>query len=135
MARKPTDTVQLKLRFPEALRRKLEKDAAKHSQSMNAEIVRRLDESFKWDQGEEAVKRLVADSEQALKRGFEAALQHAGYQRIVLDQGNVWAEPGMNIARMSVSVDAAAVVRAMEAEFAGVLARAIAKVSKEGDKK
>jgi signal recognition particle GTPase len=46
MARKPSDTVQLKLRFDEKLRRKLEQSALKNKQSMNAEIVERLEKSF-----------------------------------------------------------------------------------------
>jgi hypothetical protein len=46
MARKPTDTVQLNLRFSEALRRRLERAAAGHDRSMNAEIVERLEQSF-----------------------------------------------------------------------------------------
>jgi hypothetical protein len=46
MAKKPTDTVQLKLRFPEALRRQIERAAAKQERSMNAEIVHRLEQSF-----------------------------------------------------------------------------------------
>jgi hypothetical protein len=46
MARKPTDTVQLNLRFSEALRRRLEKEADRHGLSMNAEIIDRLEKSF-----------------------------------------------------------------------------------------
>ena len=46
MRRKPTDIVQLKLRFPEALRRHLSQAAKSNRHSMNAEIVSRLDESF-----------------------------------------------------------------------------------------
>jgi len=46
MARKPTDTVQLKLRFPEALRRRLEPAATTTDRSMNAEIISRLKQSF-----------------------------------------------------------------------------------------
>jgi Arc-like DNA binding domain len=49
MARKPTDTVQLKLRFPESLRRRLERAAAPKNESMNAEIVHRLEESFRTE--------------------------------------------------------------------------------------
>jgi Arc-like DNA binding dprotein len=46
VTRKVTDTVQLKLRFSERLRRQLER-AAKHNEwSMNTEIVDRLDVSF-----------------------------------------------------------------------------------------
>jgi hypothetical protein len=49
MARKPSDTVQLKLRFPEALRRLLERAAKANDRSMNAEIVHRLEQSFHAD--------------------------------------------------------------------------------------
>jgi hypothetical protein len=49
MARKPADTVQLKLRFPEKLRRRIEAAADKNQQSMNAEIVERLEQSFQKD--------------------------------------------------------------------------------------
>jgi hypothetical protein len=46
MARKPTDTVQLKLRFDEKLRRQLEREAAKNDRSLNAEIISRLQRPF-----------------------------------------------------------------------------------------
>ena len=47
MARKPTQTVQLKVRMKEPLRRKLEVAAKKHGVSMNTEAVTRLDQSLK----------------------------------------------------------------------------------------
>ena len=47
MARKPSDTVQLKLRFPETLRRRLEREARRHGQSLNREIVSILEERFR----------------------------------------------------------------------------------------
>jgi Arc-like DNA binding domain len=46
MARKLSDTVKLNLRFSEALRRKLERAAERNNQSMNLEIVARLEKSF-----------------------------------------------------------------------------------------
>ena len=46
MARRPTETVQLNLRFSEALRRKLEREAARTDRSMNAEIIQSLEASF-----------------------------------------------------------------------------------------
>jgi Arc-like DNA binding dprotein len=46
MARKLTDEVQLKLRFPEALRRPLAREARRNKRSMNAEIVARLNQSL-----------------------------------------------------------------------------------------
>jgi len=47
MARKLQDTVQLKLRFSEALRRRLEREAKRQEQSLNAEIISRLEQSFR----------------------------------------------------------------------------------------
>jgi hypothetical protein len=46
MARKPNKTVQLKLRFAESLRRRLEREAVRNKRSMNSEIVSRLERSF-----------------------------------------------------------------------------------------
>ena len=61
MARKVTDTVQLKLRFSERLRRQLER-AAKHNEwSMNTEIVDRLDVSFQREDQEEMIRRAVQE--------------------------------------------------------------------------
>jgi hypothetical protein len=49
MPRKRTDTIQLKLRFSEGLRRRLASAAERNQQSMNAEIVARLEASFSRD--------------------------------------------------------------------------------------
>jgi hypothetical protein len=49
MARKPADTVQLKLRFPEALRKRIERAAKVSDRSLNLEIVSRLESSFSSD--------------------------------------------------------------------------------------
>jgi hypothetical protein len=78
MARKPSDTVQLKLRFPEALRRRLEREAKRHGQSLNSEIVSILEGAFrKSDEvhdrakaiaealGEEIVHAIVEQAKQA----------------------------------------------------------------------
>jgi hypothetical protein len=46
MARKLTATVHLKLRFPERLRRQIEQAAERNRQSMNTEIIERLERSF-----------------------------------------------------------------------------------------
>jgi plasmid stability protein len=47
VARKPSDTVQLKLRFPEALRRRLEREAKRHGRSLNSEILAILEDAFR----------------------------------------------------------------------------------------
>ena len=46
MARKLTDTVKLQVRLSERLRRRLERAAAALECSMNAEIIKRLEQSF-----------------------------------------------------------------------------------------
>jgi hypothetical protein len=56
MARKLSETVQLKLRFSEELRRKLEKAAERNDQSMNLEIIARLEESFRKQDIREIVR-------------------------------------------------------------------------------
>jgi predicted transcriptional regulator len=47
MTRKPTDTAHLNLRYPEALRRRLERAAKNSRRSLNTEIVERLEQSFR----------------------------------------------------------------------------------------
>jgi hypothetical protein len=46
VTRKPTDLVQLKLRFDERLRKRIERAANHNECSMNAEIIKRLEQSF-----------------------------------------------------------------------------------------
>ena len=58
MARKPTDMVQLKLRFPEAVRRRLEREAKRNNRSMNTEIVHRLRRTFAIDDSGAATNML-----------------------------------------------------------------------------
>jgi Arc-like DNA binding domain len=63
MARKPTDTVQLNLRFPESLRRDLARGAARNKHSLNAEIVRRLRRSIADEALDEMAKSFAESSE------------------------------------------------------------------------
>jgi Arc-like DNA binding domain len=67
MARKPTDTVKLQLRFHEALRRRLAQEAKKHDRSLNAEIVHRLEQSL--DVPEQAAA-LASEVRSAAKSAF-----------------------------------------------------------------
>jgi glutamine phosphoribosylpyrophosphate amidotransferase len=62
MARKLSETVQLKLRFSEELRRKLEKAAERGGQSMNAEIIARLEGSFARQETHQEIERAVESS-------------------------------------------------------------------------
>jgi hypothetical protein len=59
MAKKPSDQVKLNLRFTEALRARLEKQATKNQRSMNEEIIRRLEGSFKGDDVEEFLQQMA----------------------------------------------------------------------------
>jgi hypothetical protein len=60
MARKPTDEVQLKLRFDEKLRRRLAREAERNDRSMNAEILLRLESSFRQEDTEQLFERALA---------------------------------------------------------------------------
>jgi hypothetical protein len=52
VARKPTDTAHLNLRYPEALRRRLERAGKNNDRSLNSEIVHRLEQSFRREDSE-----------------------------------------------------------------------------------
>jgi hypothetical protein len=69
MARKPTDEVQLKLRFSEALRRRLERVAKHNNRSMNTEIVHRLEQSL--GPGPAAYEQMRAFTNVLAARGTE----------------------------------------------------------------
>lgn len=72
---KSTDENQLKLRITKALRGKLEQSAQKSGLTLNAEIIRRLEQSFTSDDGEKSRQLLAQQSataaiEQMIVRGF-----------------------------------------------------------------
>jgi hypothetical protein len=69
--RKLADTVHLRLRYPEKLRRRIEAAAVKNQQSMNAEIVERLERSFAQE-----------DSDASLNTAIHAAADAAVTQAI-----------------------------------------------------
>src|SRR5262245_16782147 len=73
------ETVQLKLRFSEALRRQLEQAATQNGRSMNAEIISRLETSF-ISPGH--IPRLVAN---ALLKGLDPAVVEAMSDTIIED--------------------------------------------------
>jgi hypothetical protein len=76
MARKPAETVQLKLRFSEALRRKLERAAMGSGVSMNAEIIDRLQRSF---EGERRIEEIFGSREiYGMMRTIAAAIDATG---------------------------------------------------------
>jgi hypothetical protein len=107
---------------------KLVGSAAALHLTVSEEAERRLERSFEWEQQFGDIKQMMADAEATLKRGFEAALPEKGYQRVRVDQGVIWAEPGMDISRISVSINAAAIVEAMKPEIVAALVQALAKL-------
>jgi ATP-dependent helicase/DNAse subunit B len=62
MARKPTDPVKLQLRFHEALRRRLAQEAKKHDRSLNAEIIQRLEQSFREQDQKQLMTSIAQES-------------------------------------------------------------------------
>ena len=67
--RKLTDEVQLKLRFSEALRLRLAREAKRRKRSLNAEIVERLDQSLLNQSGDlatRAAKALLASLDRSI---------------------------------------------------------------------
>jgi hypothetical protein len=97
MARKPTDTVQLKLRFPEALRRRLVREATRRGESLNGYIVRTLEEAFQHSDsvqerakaiaealGEEIVEAIV---EAAKKEKIEMLMAEAQWEEELIQRG------------------------------------------------
>jgi Arc-like DNA binding dprotein len=49
MVKKPTGPAEVKVRMPKDLHRKIQRDADRHGQTINAEILRRLESSFQSD--------------------------------------------------------------------------------------
>jgi hypothetical protein len=62
MARKRVDTVKLVLRLPPALHQRLGRAAARSNQSLNSEMIRRLEQSFELPKQAEALAQAVRDA-------------------------------------------------------------------------
>lgn len=82
--RKPTEVVQLKLRFSERLRARLEKAAAK-TNSLNTEIIQRLERSFSGEDvvaealGGHEVRHLTVSIASAFVDGCKSAARADGH--------------------------------------------------------
>jgi Arc-like DNA binding domain len=102
MARKPTDTVQLKLRFPERLRRRIEQAGERNKQSMNAEIIERLERSFEKEdelaRDRELVQKTVNVTLSEWEADWERRLRDAGVVNL-LDKLREQAREQSSIAR------------------------------------
>ena len=82
MARKRDAVIKLNLRLPEALHRRLERIAARNNQSLNSEMIKRLEKSFNYEwsaQLEEETSRIirtgVIQMAQALARGDDEEMR------------------------------------------------------------
>jgi hypothetical protein len=132
-AKRPT----VYIRVHEPLYEKLRKSAADHRFTISEEAEQRLSAAFEWEEAFGEVKKWQAEAEAVIQRGAEAALRQWGYHKIRVDQGFVWAEPGPPPMRLSISLNAATVLRlmqepAMVETFASVLEK---NQSAEGDGK
>jgi hypothetical protein len=83
MARKPTDTIKLQLRFHEALRRRLAQEAKKHDRSLNAEIVHRLEQSLDVPEQAAALASEVRSAAySAFREAFRESLRPGSYESL-----------------------------------------------------
>jgi Arc-like DNA binding domain len=88
--RKPADTVHLRLRFPEKLRRRIEAAAAKNQQSMNLEIVERLDRSFqREDQAQLIDATAAAVAAKLTEPRADPSIGHAYLAKLVREFGSL----------------------------------------------
>jgi hypothetical protein len=122
----------LSARVPEEFYEEITRSARAAGRTLSEELVWRGRQAFEWEKARGTIQKWTEESRQALERGFEAALQEKGYLPIATDQGRIWLEPGMDTSRMSISVDAAAVVRAMVPDMTQILARALEKTTGKG---
>src|SRR3954464_15668424 len=70
MARKSAQSVQLKLRFSETLRLRIEAAAKKNARSMNSEIVQRLELSFHLDDRDDLVRKSAIETARTILEKF-----------------------------------------------------------------
>jgi hypothetical protein len=122
------------LRVHQPLYDRITESAAGLKLTISEEAERRLERSFDWEKQFGNADKMLAEHRAALAGGFESAMRNKGYQRVRIDQGVVWAEPGMDISRMSVSVDAAAIVDAIHPQLVAALVQAFAKLKSDQQK-
>ena len=94
MQRKLTDQVQLKLRFDEKLRRKLERAAERNDRSMNAEIVHRLERSLQDEEILTEIRNELAAMKKAMmetqEEQFERFLKEWQEDQLADAQRDAW---------------------------------------------
>jgi SpoVK/Ycf46/Vps4 family AAA+-type ATPase len=81
VVRKLADTIHLRLRFDERLRRRIEKAAEQNNQSMNAEIIARLEQSFAKEDIEAVIEKTALATVRRLLEEGSGALDAAEIER------------------------------------------------------
>jgi hypothetical protein len=119
----------MKIRLEEALRAQLEKSAKQQGLSLNAEIRKRLYQSFEWE-------RAFAEPKKMVEQDFQAAMLQKGYQLYHTIRGSLWASYKIDaeVTDLFRSAEAATLVRAMEPALVSIVEKAMAKVATRGDK-
>jgi len=82
MARKRDDTVKLVLRLPPALHRQLTRIATRKNQSLNSEMVQRLEKSLASDAEELERLRLLKDSHRRLEEELPSGRLSAAIEKL-----------------------------------------------------
>lgn len=77
MARKPDEMISLKLRFPERLRKQLEKSAAQNARSMNSEIIYLLQQALQYGDLETVTRSAVEAASKLAVHDVLERLDHA----------------------------------------------------------
>ena len=122
MTRKPTDLVQLKLRFDERLRRRIERAAERNECSMNAEIIKRLEQSF--EQVDKIEEIFGGEHNVALFRMLAGALG-----MVEAKAGSRWTDPGNVRARGEI---AQAIAEVLARKVPGLHSVHIATIGEDG---
>jgi len=122
VTRKPADLVQLKLRFDERLRRRIERAAQRNECSMNAEIIKRLEQSF--EQVDKIEEIFGGEHNVALFRMIAGALG-----MVEASTGSRWTDPGNVRARGEI---AEALVGVLARKVPGIHSVHIATLGEDG---
>lgn len=111
------------------LRAQLEAAAAAGPRSVSEEIERRLVLYAEYDKAFGSAQKIIDDAMTTTIENLKPRMTRAGFHRITTDQGAVWAEPGTPLGRMSISINAAAIIDAMLPDLVAALARALERMS------
>jgi hypothetical protein len=84
-ARKTTAIIQLKVRMREDLRRRLEREADRRKDSINNEVVRRLEGSFKRDADQDLASELRAENARLLQL-LEKAVERLERNNVLIER-------------------------------------------------